>query len=1749
MLQLTVVKNAEASTIELADNRGFESGDNGIWSANTLLGSQAAGIIAGTYPYHGLWYGYVGNSTNSIGSLFQLLYVPAGAGIATITFYLNVASSETATVTKYDVMDVNFRTYSQDSLIAKLGTFSNLDKAANGVYTQKQFTFNLSAYSSTLILLQFYATNDLSNSTIFRIDDVSVSVAVLDPPGTPSGFSASATSTRITLSWNDVVGATDYEIQWATGQSGPWYGLGLAGQNVTSYPDDRASAGIIYWYQIRARNSTGNSAWSSPVSAALDYTPYVTTRAASGVGSHSATLNSFINPRGVSTSGSFEYGTSTSYGNVTTPTTTGLIGTSDLSYNASVSGLSVNTLYHFRIVSTNVVGQVARGNDLTFTTGTDVAPPVAIIAGNLTPTTGGSTYYGSYSSGSGLSYSWVTSDGQRSYTSTAQFQFNSPGYYSISLTVSDSAQRSSTASISINVRAANSGTTLGVAIGADPVVLATGNYVQNRVDLRMPGKGFPFEFRRFYNSKFSDQTGSPLGFGWTFNYNERLINTGTNVLVVQGDGSTWTFFPTNSAYVGEPGIFDSLGRNPDSTWTLMSKSQTVTLFDSGGRLLSVTDKNTNTLTCSYSAGLLNQIIDTAGRTILFTTNTHSCISSISDPIGRTIQFQYDSRTNLVVVIDANNQTSRYFYDDNHQMTNASDPKGTVYIYNEYDPTSFVVRRQHDAFTNWTCFTYDFTNRITWQTNALGKISTHYFDGRLLETNVVDEMGNQHVFAYDTNHNRTFMQDKNGHQTHFGYDSRGNVTNKIDALNATTTIDYDGLNNPIRRIDALSNITTFGYDARGNLTSTTNALGLTSRVQYESSGLPVILIDARGFSTTNQYDGQGNLTNVINAKGFATGVQYDGVGRKVLQIDPLSRTTSFAYDNNDNLLYTVNALGFTNSFTYDGNNNRTSSCNPRVATTTNVFDLKDRIIAVLAPLNRTNGTIYDALDRRTATFDALGNTTCYAYDDIGNLVAVTNALNQVTRFTYDFQGNQTSIVDPNGHYVTNAFDGLDRMVSMINLSISTNLTAYDSLGHINSKTNAIGQVTLMFYDAIGRLTNVVDAAKKSVFFAYDEAGNRIRTTDPNNHSWTNFFDELNQLIDKDDPQGHKTMFRYDPVGNVTNKLTPNGDSITYSYDALARLTTIVYPKGQPVTFAYDSLGNRTNMTDSLGNTSCQFDLLNRQTSVTDPYAQTIINGFDANGNRLSLVYPGNKIVNYGFDALNRMSALTNWLNGVVTYSYDNLGNWTSVSNANGTLTAFSYDAADRLVALTNAAPDTIVIAAYTLTLDGVGNHTQATLSQPLLPIVLNQTNQYGYDSDNRLVTIDGQSVTHNANGDLTYLGTNGYTYDVEDRLIQLSLTNTSTSFIYDGLGNRLSHTQNGQDQRFVLDRIGLLTQVLVEADSNNSPFAYYVYGLGLAQRISPDGAVATYLFNAQGSTVALTDSGGHVTDSYAYESFGVLVNSNGASPQPFRYLGRYGIVDDSTGLLYARSRYFSPQLGRFLTKDTFGSKDDNGQTLNRYIYAMNNCLRFKDISGLVATEGLFSLTLRSGSSIIIVPEQAEVLRLPRTANSTPTTISGRAGLDFAQVLTFGGIAVQLLVLPETFELVPEEVGLEEASVTALESIEAPSSRILGQNLEDTGFSRPASSAAHHIVAGTDARAAEARALLQDQGIGVNDSENGVFLPRNTSVGNPFGSQIHSVLHTDIYYDAVNAALRNAQPGTFGDVLQDIASQLLTGTFPY
>jgi len=1191
------------------------------------------------------------------------------------------------------------------------------------------------------------------------------------------------------------------------------------------------------------------------------------------------------------------------------------------------------------------------------------APPLdaTFAADNHTPQPGQSVRFYATSPVPGDTYSWLVDGELRGSGSPVYLTFNSAGIRQVVLKVTDGSGKTAAQSTDINVQSNVSGTGQAGSsgnvtpwYGADPVNLASGNYTYQHADLRLPGIGLPAEFIRFYNSKFNDQSGLPLGYGWSFAPFIRIMDNVTNAVVTFGDGHAETFTVHGADYAGDAGVFDLLVKNLDNSWLLITKEQTTNHIDVTGHLVLIQDRNGNHITLEYEAsdpaarGRLKQISDTAGRVIAFapSPDNPAVIGSITDPIGRHTLFSYDpATTNLISVTDPRGGVTQFAYDGQHRLTNMVDNLRHRVVHNDYDTNLNVVTHQLDAYDHDVWFVFDLTNHITVQTNALGQPSTYYFDDNLLLTNRIDEAGFTTSYAYDEARNQILIRDRNGNETHFAYDARGNLSEWTNALNGVTTVEYDTRNNPVRRTDALQAVTSFAYDSEGNLTDTTNELGQVTHVGYDARGLPVLRTDARGVATTNHFDAQGNLVAVIDTKGGATSFEYDGVGRKQRQVDALSRTNQFYYDNNDNVIGTVDPLGHSNAFTFDANNNLTSSIDSRGALTTNQFDIKDRLFLTTNPLGGTNLTVFDALDRRVASIDPKGNRTSYELSPIDYLLSVTNAISQVTRYTYDPSGNQLTIQDAAGNTTTSWFDPLNRRFAVTDPLVHNTFTGYDALNRIIDTTNASGQVTLFKYDALGHLTNVLDTAGGTMFFAYDENGNRTVITDPNGHSWTNHYDNLNRLIEQDDPKGKKSLFFYDVVGNLTNRTTPNGTPISYQYDPLNRVTNVVYPDGSSVGFTFDEVGNRTRMLDRTGVTTWSYDLMRRLVSSTDPFGLTVSNTFDSVGNRTGLRYPDGRAVLYGFDALNRMRSLTNWLGGEVQYSFDARGLLTHAVNANGTSVDFGYDAANHQTNVQNWLSTATLIASEGAALDALGNQTRLSGTKPLLPIVQTTNVSYVYDPDNRLTSINGSAVEYDDDGNITVLGKDSYRYDSEDRLLSYAVGDTfGGQLIYDGLGNRLQRTTNALPRRYVLDRLGPLVQVLAETDTSGSISAYYVYGYGLSQRITPDGKTATYHFDLRGSTVTITSDGEDTLGSFAYDAFGVLVDVNDYTDQPFRYLGRYGIVDDGNGLYFARARYYHSRLGRFLTKDALPNGFADTQSLDQYVYALNNPMIRIDVNG-------------------------------------------------------------------------------------------------------------------------------------------------------------------------------------------------------------
>ena len=151
---------------ELIVNGGFEGGSASPWvsSGNGFFYST------GAYPHSGTGYVIFGINNNTTGQAYQTVTIPSAA-TADLTFWLNVTSSETTTTIQYDKLFVEMRN-TAGTLLTTFATYSNLNKGTIGVYSQK--TFSLAAYRGQTVRVQFRETTDVSLTTSFRVDDVSL---------------------------------------------------------------------------------------------------------------------------------------------------------------------------------------------------------------------------------------------------------------------------------------------------------------------------------------------------------------------------------------------------------------------------------------------------------------------------------------------------------------------------------------------------------------------------------------------------------------------------------------------------------------------------------------------------------------------------------------------------------------------------------------------------------------------------------------------------------------------------------------------------------------------------------------------------------------------------------------------------------------------------------------------------------------------------------------------------------------------------------------------------------------------------------------------------------------------------------------------------------------------------------------------------------------------------------------------------------------------------------------------------------------------------------------------------------------------------------------------------------------------------------------------------------------------------------------------------------------------------------------
>ena len=729
-------------------------------------------------------------------------------------------------------------------------------------------------------------------------------------------------------------------------------------------------------------------------------------------------------------------------------------------------------------------------------------------------------------------------------------------------------------------------------------------------------------------------------------------------------------------------------------------------------------------------------------------------------------------------------------------------------------------------------------------------------------------------------------------------------------------------------------------------------------RFNADGKLVSITDRNGNALTFGYDGNGRPITITDAAGRVATFTYGGNNKIIRITDPIGRHADYAYDANGNLIRSRDTAGYYTDYNYDEYSYMTSITTPQGAKTYIDYWFDEEYGYALRSITddlwnsrwygvywasgeddvmvtdaRENTAYYDNTEvgMTGAIIDPLGNTTSFGYDIFGNRNSVKNPNGKTTDLAYDDRGNITRITDPLGNATSFTYDDKDNLIQLKDPLNRVYSYTYDANDNLTKVTDPLNKQTVFSYDSKGQLTDINDARGNTTSFAYDAKGNLISSTDP---------------------LGYITKYGYDGVGRLTSRTDAKGSVVYYSYDGLDRVTRVTYPDGI-IRYNYDS----TVLTSIVGKdgqtTSFEYDDLDRMSEVIYPDGGTIEYGYDQVGNRIFITYPNDKTVWYIYDEANRLTRVKDWWNNNTVYTYDPAGNLISTKNLPyGTVTTCAYDDASRLVSLKTTKSNGTTICSYQYSLDAAGNRIAISGVEPLEPNLAYADIRYTYNQDNQLLTANGTTFQYDKNGNLFSKTENGatttYSYDYDNRLTQVLTADSTYQYKYDALGNRVAKTKGGVATNYYVDINRLLPEVLAETDADRNPISYYIYGIGLISKIYDieygwEDDIAYYHYDGLGNTVALTDQSSNVINKYAYTPFGELAGIEEAedTQNPFRYVGKFGVMDDENGLLYMRARYYVPDLGRFLSGDPIWFIDGT----NSYSYVSNNPNNFVDPLGL------------------------------------------------------------------------------------------------------------------------------------------------------------------------------------------------------------
>ena len=815
-----------------------------------------------------------------------------------------------------------------------------------------------------------------------------------------------------------------------------------------------------------------------------------------------------------------------------------------------------------------------------------------------------------------------------------------------------------------------------------------------------------------------------------------------------------------------------------------------------------------------------------------------------------------------------------------------------------------------------------------------------------------------VYKEDLEENLKNVALANGGKFNLWYNKkRGLITNVTSSILYTTSGPYYNLIElKMAVVTITKDKTTFRYNDYSSYGSLTNFL---RRIIVHTSFLGELyedfLVQNKDYLTVREkeytslyrdisHDSKGNETssyvrNLNDALYINSAKKHSTDGKKLVSHKAYNGNltytgSTFDIDDNGKLKTEVLANGLTVSYDYDAEDN---------------LKLKS---ATVSNVENKNEMEYEK--DKAKQFSSSSNGYQFEYDTLNKLSKVKMIANDVVTDLITVQNSISPTNDvsikayPNGYYEKVTKDKYGNIMKIENSTNGSSYSIYKSFFHSDGdpesfKYSTDPETASLNQSALSRVRKVYDGITyDSATITYDNFGNVIKIAHTSESNIDN------------------RTFAYDTAKRLKNDTILNGLT-KYVVDYTYRNTDLepsedVEKVENAVSWTYDGTRNeqiieKTNTVDNLRRVSSDKIYSNNYILQRDyTYATSGSN-----------TTPFITKIDYKTGYYASPTSL-----GTIMYTYDNMNNITGVSDTFCSNTAsYTYDGLGRITRENNSKLNKSSIWTYdsrgNITSQQDGVYTTGTFTPSTTT-----TFTYASSYPDRLTKHGSASITYDSMGNMLTYGSQRFSW-TRGRILN-SFTNASGSqytYAYnaDGMRTRKTLSTNVYTS-YVVEGDKLISEHR-KTDSAEIDLDYIYAGdemIGFIYKTY----VIFFIKNAQGDIIGLKDNSNNIRAKYVYDAWGnhKVYNASGVEQtsstfvgniNPIRYRGYY--YDTESDMYYCKSRYYKPQINRWINMDDISYLDKkNINGFNLYAYCGNDPVNKYDPSGHIAISTIIGIII-------------------------------------------------------------------------------------------------------------------------------------------------------------------------------------------------